>query len=85
MDENAAKRVSYFGTLKRGWDSGRGEVMQPGSLNSFQNYIAKRQEKFPEGASVFLSIDGNLIINYTQDNKIIELEFSSNGIERAEL
>jgi hypothetical protein len=85
IDENASKRVSYFGTLNKGWDSGRGEVMQLGSLDSFQNYLITRKEKFPEGTSVFLSIEGNLIINYTQDNKTIELEFSSSVIEIMEL
>jgi hypothetical protein len=85
IDENSSKRVSYFGTLKKGWDFGRGEVIQPGSLNSFQNYLTNHQEKFPEDTSVFFSIEGNLIINFAQDNKTIELEFSSSGIEITEL
>jgi hypothetical protein len=84
IDENASKRVSYFGTLRKGWDFGRGTVMQLGSLNSFQNYLISHREKFPEGTSVFLSIEGNLIINYTQDNKTIELEFFPSGMEITE-
>jgi len=76
IGKNGVSRIQSFAALKPGWDQGRGQRLSPDSLRHFNGFFGFGNLR-PKGLSVFLSVDGNLIGNWLDDEgNVIELEFS---------
>ncbi|UST52980.1 hypothetical protein NF681_11555 [Comamonadaceae bacterium OTU4NAUVB1] len=73
-------RLEQFLALEAGWDSGYGEPLNIRSLEKLSFFLEESRIQ-PPRLGTFMSQDGNLIINWLDaNNKIIELEFSSNQV-----
>lgn len=80
LDDNERRRLEAFRALRRGWDFGSGERLNPDSLRSFDRFFAPGGF-VPSEMSVFMSSDGNIVANWIDIHGVtIELEFLKDRI-----
>lgn len=74
-------RLQTFFQLQAGWDGPSSRPLDLSSIETFSDFFSRTRLQ-PEGLGVFMSAQGNLVVNWPDpDNKLIELEFHSSGID----
>jgi hypothetical protein len=74
------QRLLSFAELGAGWDGGSGNLLQLSSLARMDEFFGSYDIR-PAGLGVFMSQDGDLIVNWLDaQGFIVELEFSSSKV-----
>jgi len=74
-------RLQTFFQLQAGWDGPSSKPLDLSSIETFSDFFSRTRLR-PEGLGVFMSAQGNLVVNWPDsDNKLIELEFHSTDID----
>lgn len=80
LGEHAAYRLERFMAYQEGWDSGRGDPLQLGSLEGLPKFLAMA-DLGNRDAAIFMSPDGNVVLNWHRNQgSLLEIEIFRDSI-----
>lgn len=80
LGDDGVERLERFKKLRANWDLQGARPLDTDSLAAFSQFFRDTGLE-PEGLAVFMSRDGNVMVNWVDEgDSVIELEFAANGV-----
>ena len=80
LGEKGVKRLEQFVRLRINWDGQGSHTLSEASVTCFSQFLHDTNLR-PDGMAVFMSTEGNVVINWLDDGALIELEFATEGVQ----
>lgn len=82
IGDHGVQRFEEFKRYQDGWDYGRGKVLSPRSVATFETFLRQIPELAAIEPSLFLTTEGNMQLGWEDGNgNIMEVDFLPDGIE----
>ena len=79
LGDEGVDRLERFGQLRANWDGQGAHTLNDDSVAAFSQFFRDTGLR-PDGLAVFMSRQGNVAVNWLDDDALVELEFASEGV-----
>jgi hypothetical protein len=79
LGDDGVERLERFGRLRANWDGQGAHTLNGDSAAAFSQFFRDTGLR-PDGLAVFMSRQGNVAVNWLDDDALVELEFAADGV-----
>ncbi len=79
LGDDGVERLERFGKLRANWDGQGAQTLNDDSVAAFSQFFRDTGLR-PFGLAVFMSRQGNVAVNWLDDDALVELEFAADGV-----
>ena len=79
LGDDGVERLERFGRLQANWDGQGAHTLNADSVDALSQFFRDTGLR-PDGLAVFMSRQGNVAVNWLDDDALVELEFADDGV-----